>query len=365
MAAGAARIRVTFTVDADGLLSVGAREQASGVEAHIHVKPSYGLSDDEVARMLQEGFATAQDDMRTRALVEARETRCCLPPLRCCALRIRRWGTASQQTADSREAFLTPNAGGTEIMLRVTVRGCRGAEQQRDLQVPVEANAAPVFTGTAKTVRVGPALAVTPAPVVDGQLRADVIDHAKIRVAGSTPDGGPGRIGAADVVVPDAGVGGTVAVADTATVRAGAVTDIRVLDNDVAVPGERLVLHPEVTGLLEGETRLRRVGRAILLRSSLSASTVEQSEVRVPLSGVDPDGDRVRLDSVDAGDDARITATIASARNAIAVGAGELAEPGQYWLSYTVSDGQGGTGSGRLQVIVTEQLDAGAPVVSQ
>ncbi len=72
MAAGAARIRVTFTVDADGLLSVGAREQTSGVEAHIHVKPSYGLSDDEVARMLQEGFATAQEDMRTRALVEAR-----------------------------------------------------------------------------------------------------------------------------------------------------------------------------------------------------------------------------------------------------------------------------------------------------
>lgn len=72
MAAGAARIRVTFTVDADGLLSVGAKEQISGVEAHIHVKPSYGLSDDEVARMLQEGFATAQEDMRARALVEAR-----------------------------------------------------------------------------------------------------------------------------------------------------------------------------------------------------------------------------------------------------------------------------------------------------
>ena len=72
MAAGAARIRVTFTVDADGLLSVGAKEQTSGVEAHIHVKPSYGLSDDEVARMLQDGFATAQQDMQARALVEAR-----------------------------------------------------------------------------------------------------------------------------------------------------------------------------------------------------------------------------------------------------------------------------------------------------
>ncbi|MBS7780259.1 Fe-S protein assembly chaperone HscA [Acidovorax sp. CCYZU-2555] len=72
MAAGAARIRVTFTVDADGLLSVGAKEQISGVEAHIDVKPSYGLSDDQIARMLQDGFATAAQDMQARALVEAR-----------------------------------------------------------------------------------------------------------------------------------------------------------------------------------------------------------------------------------------------------------------------------------------------------
>ena len=72
MAAGAARIRVTFTVDADGLLSVGAREQISGVEAHIDVKPSYGLSDEQIARMLQEGFSTAAQDMQARALVEAR-----------------------------------------------------------------------------------------------------------------------------------------------------------------------------------------------------------------------------------------------------------------------------------------------------
>ena len=72
MAAGAARIRVTFTVDADGLLSVSAKEQTSGVEAHIDVKPSYGLSDEQVAQMLQDGFATAQQDMKARALVEAR-----------------------------------------------------------------------------------------------------------------------------------------------------------------------------------------------------------------------------------------------------------------------------------------------------
>jgi molecular chaperone HscA len=71
MAAGAARIRVTFQVDADGLLSVSARELTSGVEAAVVVKPSYGLSDGDVAQMLQEGFRTAEDDMRARALREA------------------------------------------------------------------------------------------------------------------------------------------------------------------------------------------------------------------------------------------------------------------------------------------------------
>ena len=72
MAAGAARIRVTFTVDADGLLSVAAKEQLSGVEAKIDVKPSYGLSDDQIAKMLQDSFTTAEVDMKARALVEAR-----------------------------------------------------------------------------------------------------------------------------------------------------------------------------------------------------------------------------------------------------------------------------------------------------
>ncbi len=72
MAAGAARIRVTFTVDADGLLNVSAKEQISGVQAQIDVKPSYGLGDEQIARMLQESFSTADADMKTRAVVEAR-----------------------------------------------------------------------------------------------------------------------------------------------------------------------------------------------------------------------------------------------------------------------------------------------------
>jgi molecular chaperone HscA len=72
MAAGAARIRVTFTVDADGMVSVGAVEQLSGVTANITVKPSYGLSDDQIAAMLQDSFKTAEQDIKARALIEAR-----------------------------------------------------------------------------------------------------------------------------------------------------------------------------------------------------------------------------------------------------------------------------------------------------
>jgi molecular chaperone HscA len=70
MPAGGARIRVSFQVDADGLLAVSAREQTTGIEAHITVKPSYGLSDDEISAMLKAGFEHANTDMQLRALRE-------------------------------------------------------------------------------------------------------------------------------------------------------------------------------------------------------------------------------------------------------------------------------------------------------
>ncbi len=72
MVAGAARIRVTFEVDADGLLAVSARELTSGAQAKVSVKPSYGLADDDIARMLKEGFGAAEVDAVARALREAR-----------------------------------------------------------------------------------------------------------------------------------------------------------------------------------------------------------------------------------------------------------------------------------------------------
>lgn len=268
------------------------------------------------------------------------------------------------------------------------------------------------------------ALTVQSATVRDGQLRADVIEHSRIRLSGATPDGQPGRIGSVEVVIDEGGtatqarltvfqvpatVGGAIAVADTATVRAGSVVDIPVLDNDVAPPGERLVLHPEVGAPgAEGELAFASGGRVRYLApetpgtytvsyTAYGASSPELSDVghvrvtvlptganrppqpatvtvrvapgervstAIPLSGVDPDGDRVRLVSVGTPEDAQLSATILARTSAVQVEASQSAARGTQTVAYTVRDSFGGEAEGRLRIIVTDpDPGGGAPVV--
>lgn len=268
------------------------------------------------------------------------------------------------------------------------------------------------------------ALTVQSAHVNDGQLRADVIEHARLRVSGSTADGQPGRIGSVDVVVAEGDItaqgrltvfqvaentGGAIAVADTATVRAGSVVDIDVLDNDVSPPGERLVLHPQVSAPgIDGElafasgSKVRYLapnqpGTYSLSYTTYSASNPELSDIgqvrvtvlpsgsnrdpqpatitvrvapgekvttNVPLSAVDPDGDRVRLVAVSAPDDAQLSATILSRTNALQIEASTSASRGTQLTSYTVRDAFGGEADGLLRIIVTDpDQGGGAPVV--
>ncbi|WP_058594056.1 Ig-like domain-containing protein [Leucobacter chromiiresistens] len=439
-------------------------------------------------------------------------------------------------TADGRLGIrhTDPNAGASDVALRITVRDGRGEEAQRELTLVVDPSATPEFTATATTVQVGrtatvrpldrvaggsgsfalldatdpsgtvqvtpkptsgaveiaasaagtaavtvtvrdtvtggeitgqvrvtatpagpplalPALrafvrpltdatveildaipgaasrslSVAEADVADGDLQADLIDHAQVRVAGSTADGGAGRIGSVDVTVaegdaratgkltvfqvPDTGATGAIAVADTATVRAGSVVDIRVLDNDVAAPGERLLLDPEIVGsgakgelafasgnvlrylapdqpgtyrlsytaygasdpaagdvgsvivtvLPEGSNRDPEPA-AVTARVSPGSTT----QVRVPLSGVDPDGDRVRLVSVEGDTDAGVSATVNDAANGFDVAALADAAEGPVELTYGVRDAEGATGTGRLSVIVVPATESSAIVAS-
>ncbi|MGJ7506783.1 Fe-S protein assembly chaperone HscA [Variovorax sp. GT1P44] len=131
MAAGAARIRVTFTVDADGLLSVSAKEQGSGVEASVTVKPSYGLSDDQIATMLQESFSTAQQDMHARALVEAR-------------VDADRMLLATQSALDADGSLLTPEE---RTAIEALMNALRSAKSASDAAV-VEAATKALADGT-------------------------------------------------------------------------------------------------------------------------------------------------------------------------------------------------------------------------
>lgn len=268
------------------------------------------------------------------------------------------------------------------------------------------------------------ALTIQSATVRDGQLRADVIEHSRVRVSGSTADGQPGRIGSIDVVISEGettAVGritvfqvtdvmpGAIAVTDTATVRAGSVVDIPVLENDVAPPGERLMLHPEIGSPgVAGELAFasgssvrylapNQPGQYTLSYTTFGASSPEQSDVgqvlinvlptganrapqpatvtvlvapgesvtsNVPLSGVDPDGDRVRLVSAESPGDGSVSVSIVSRSNALQVEAAPSAERSTQLVSYTVRDSFGGEAKGRLRIVVTDpDPGGGAPVV--
>ena len=124
MAAGAARIRVTFQVDADGLLSVSAREQTTGVQAQIEVKPSYGLDDDTITQMLREGMAHAGADAAERARAEARVEAQSLLDAVAAALNLDGDLLTTEQTAQIRAqmdalAALLPNADAAAIRAAV------------------------------------------------------------------------------------------------------------------------------------------------------------------------------------------------------------------------------------------------------
>lgn len=124
MAAGAARIRVTFQVDADGLLSVSAREQTTGVQAQIEVKPSYGLDDDTITQMLRESMANAQDDAAARARAEACVEAQSLIDAVAAALALDGDLLTAEQTAQIRAqmdalAALMPNAEAADIRAAV------------------------------------------------------------------------------------------------------------------------------------------------------------------------------------------------------------------------------------------------------
>ena len=124
MAAGAARIRVTFQVDADGLLSVSAREQTTGVQAQIEVKPSYGLDDATITQMLREGMAHAGADAAERARAEARVEAQSLLDAVTAALELDGDLLTAEQTAQIRAqmdalAALMPNAEAADIRAAV------------------------------------------------------------------------------------------------------------------------------------------------------------------------------------------------------------------------------------------------------
>ena len=157
MAAGAARIRITYQVDADGLLSVSARETRSGVEASITVKPSYGLADDEMARMLQESYARAEVDMQMRALREEQ-------------VEAERILLATQSALDADAALLSDDERAEIAALLASLRSYRagqrppGHQAKRSRRWPAAPRSSPPAGWTAACARRWPAASSTRLP---------------------------------------------------------------------------------------------------------------------------------------------------------------------------------------------------------
>jgi molecular chaperone HscA len=126
MAAGAARIRVTYQVDADGLLSVSAREVRSGVEASIVVKPSYGLEDEQITQMLQDSFNSADADMVSRALREEQ-------------VEAERIVLATQSALDADSSLLSDDERAQVESLLAAVKQKAGDTDHQAIKVAIEA----------------------------------------------------------------------------------------------------------------------------------------------------------------------------------------------------------------------------------
>ncbi|WP_395638860.1 Ig-like domain-containing protein [Pseudolysinimonas sp.] len=358
------------------------------------------------------------------------------------------------QTSSAGDLIVVPNAASGRIDLTADVPGnyvvtytvqdlSTQAQQSSLLRVTVVASGAPlsiapmtafVRANEDATVDVlaavqntsGRVLLVSEAVSSDPALGVSVVGQSRVRVAGTTPDGLPGRVGTADVTVTD-GAGSTVqgsitvflvaastssgpiAVPDTATVRAGSQADLLVLANDVSPRGERVVVHPDLEGsgtagelaFVAGD-RLRYLAPdvpgvytlrySIFLENSpqlldsatvtvtvlppgtnrdpqppiLTARVVAGQSVAIPFSGsgIDPDGDRVVLSDVSQPPSGQGIAEISAEGDALVYTApGNGVAGGQVSFAYRVRDTAGAVAEGIVRVgVLATDISDVAPV---
>lgn len=265
------------------------------------------------------------------------------------------------------------------------------------------------------------------AQAIEGSLDIQMIDHARIRVSGSTPDGGPGVVGTAKITLtdgthessthltvfqlPESEDTAIIAAPDKATVRAGSIQDIPVLDNDVAPPGERLALHPDIVDSgAEGELAFAS-GNTLRYKAPTKPGTYRISytvygvtnpsgasdvgevtidvvdpdsttnpepanvtirvapggkqRVNVPLAGIDPGGSRVFLDSVGPPPTEGISLDVDREKDRIQATVTDSTTPGAHTAEYTVRNEDGRTGTALVRIIVVSPQDSHlAPVAS-